>query len=444
MPSARDASDNEHVNVPWLLRLRYGAALGHVMTILVAHFGVGIQLPLAPMLAIIGVAFVTNVALHQAFCRGRPLPSWTPGAIMVGDVLLLTSLLILSGAANNPAVSFYFVHISLATLVTGRRWRAAIILLSLGCLWLLFAIGQPSGALGDVPSANGTYLWSMVVFMTIAAGFIFYFGDRVGRALRDREEEIALARDAAARDEKLASLATLAAGAAHELSTPLSTIAMLSGELRNNLRDGRISLDEAAEDARVIREEVRRCRDVLNLMSAEAGESRGEAFEDVTVEELLEEALRHVGRERVSVDLRDPDAVVNVPPRPMALALRGIIKNACQASPADRRVEVTADGDGRRLNLAVRDHGPGMARDVARRATEPFFTTKPAGEGMGLGLFLALDLTRRAGGDLVINSAPGRGTQVTLELPQINGTPASSRVQILSRKVTPSARIAES
>ncbi len=442
MPSARDAFDYEHVNVPWLLRLRYGAALGHVMTILVAHFGVGVPLPLAPMLAIIGVALISNVALHHAYRRGRRLPGWTPGAIMVGDVLLLTSLLVLSGGASNPAVAFYFVHISLATLVAGRRWRATIITLSLGCLWLLFALGQTS-PLGDAPVAKGTYQWGMAVFMTIAAFFIFYFGDRVGRALRDREEEIALARDAAARDEKLASLATLAAGAAHELSTPLSTIAMLSGELRNNLRDGRISLEEAAEDARVIREEVRRCRDVLNLMSADAGESRGEAFEDVTVEELLEEALRHVGHARVQVDLKDPDVVVHVPPRPMALALRGIIKNACQASPSDRRVEVTADWDGRRLNLAVRDHGPGMEREVARRATEPFFTTKPAGEGMGLGLFLALDLARRAGGDLVINSAPGRGTQVTMELPRVDGPPSSSRVQVLAKRESERPRVAE-
>ncbi|MEM6786683.1 MAG: ATP-binding protein [Myxococcota bacterium] len=409
----------EQFNIPWLLRLRYGAAIGHVVTIFTAHFAVGLSLPLGPMLAIVGLALATNVTLDQMFRRGARLPSWTAGVVMVGDVLLLTVMLWLAGGASNPAVAFYFVHISLATLVSGRRWQGAIVGFSLVCLVTLFLMGPDAEPWRGVPQPGAAYLWGKVAFMVIAAGFIFYFGDRVGRALRERDEEIAMTRDATARDEKLASLATLAAGAAHELSTPLSTIAMLSGELRNNLRDGRIGFEEAAEDARVIREEVRRCRDVLNLMSAEAGESRGEAFEERTVRALLDEALRHVDTSRLKVDLTDPQVVVHVPPRPMALALRGIIKNACQASPSDRRVEIHAVWDGHRVNVAVRDHGPGMAPDVAHRATEPFFTTKPAGEGMGLGLFLALDLARRAGGDLMINSAPGRGTQVTLSLPRV-------------------------
>src|SRR5690606_10814045 len=217
---------------------------------------------------------------------------------MVADVLMLTGLLVFSGGPANPGVVFYFVHVALGTVVLGFAWRILLIAVVLTCLTLLFfAYTPPTRITGAFPEAGPSYLWGLLMSMIVAAGFIFYFGARVTSPLARREAEIREARDATARDEKLASLATLAAGAAHELSTPLSTIAMLSNELSKNLRSGAISLEEAAEDARVIREEVGRCRDVLNLMSAEAGESRGEPFADVAVGELVAEALR---------DLNDP------------------------------------------------------------------------------------------------------------------------------------------
>ncbi|MEM9694306.1 MAG: ATP-binding protein, partial [Myxococcota bacterium] len=233
------------------------------------------------------------------------------------------------------------------------------------------------------------------------------------------DQEIAIAREARARDERLASLATLAAGAAHELSTPLSTIAMLSQELQRDLRDASRAtpdLAEAAEDARVIREEVRRCRDVLNLMSAEAGESRGEAFQRVTVASLLDEALRGMHHE-VRIQLEDERAEVIAPPRPMALAIRGVVKNAVDASDSSMAVDVRVTAAGERVRIEVIDRGVGMTADVLERAKEPFFTTKPAGEGMGLGLFLAHDLARRAGGALQLRSHPDRGTSVIMHLP---------------------------
>lgn len=414
----------ERVDLLWLLRLRWGAAAGHVATILAVHFGIGIPLPLAEMFAIIAVAVATNAALHVAWHRRQTFPSWITGGVLVADVAMLTGILALSGGAANPGVVFFFVHVSLATVVLGSRWRLLVALTTLGCLLLLFATHAPPSALeaeASLPSADGTYLWGLLIFTTVAAAFIFYFGDRLTSALATRDAQVAAARSRQARDEKLASLATLAAGAAHELATPLSTIAMLSKELDRALRDGSVTLDEAAEDARVIRDEVDRCRDVLNLMSAEAGESRGEPNEDVAVETLVSEVLRDLaGRDRITVALGDAaSATVNVPIRPTALAFRGIVQNALDATKDAGDVALRARIDGPRVCLEVADGGEGMPREVLRRATEPFFTTKPTGAGMGLGLFLAHDLARRHGGDLRVESAVGQGATVTIRLPLV-------------------------
>lgn len=429
----------DRVNLPWLIRLRWGAALGHVSAILIVHYGFGIDLPLEALFAIIALALATNFGLFAASRTLAAVPRWLTGGIMVADVLMLTGLLLFAGGRSNPGVIFYFVHVALGTVVLGFAWRLVLVAVALGCLTFLFFVHIPATPIAGFPHAGSTYLWGLLLSMIVAAGFIVYFGDRLTSALARREAEIAEARDAAARDEKLASLATLAAGAAHELSTPLSTIAMLSNELAKNLKTGAIGLEEAADDARVIREEVGRCRDVLNLMSAEAGESRGEPFAEVAVGELVAEALRDLSDPRVDAR-HDEEATVLVPLRPMALALRGIVKNALQASPSDDRVKITARATKATALVVVEDRGPGMPPDVLRRATEPFFTTKSAGEGMGLGLFLAYDLARRAGGDLTIASAPGRGTRVTLELARVDAPPSSRPLSTPRSRRTPTPR----
>jgi len=418
-PSPRDV--RERLNLAWLVWLRWGAAIGHVCAILIAELILGMDLPLAALLSIIGLALVTNVGFHVAKERMRRVPAGLTGTIMVADVLMLTGLLYLSGGPANPGIVFYFVHIALATVVLGYAWRLAVVLVAMSSVVALFLLPAPSTSaaiLAQLHTTRGVYELGLLASMTIAAGFIFYFGDRVTTALARRESALARARERAMRDDKLASLANLAAGAAHELSTPLTTIAMLAKELERGLAAGSLPTGDASEDAGVIRQEVRRCRDVLNMMAAEAGESRGEAFEDVPVMALLDEALKDLPRERITMEVAAESSPVHVPLRPMALAVRGIVKNALQASPPDRTVVVRAHSDQGGCRIVVADEGLGMSEEVVRRAAEPFFTTKPVGEGMGLGLYLAQDLARRSGGLLAIDSEPGRGTQVSLLLPR--------------------------
>jgi two-component system sensor histidine kinase RegB len=263
------------------------------------------------------------------------------------------------------------------------------------------------------------HLEGMWIAFGLAAGFIVYFVQRVTRALARRDQELADARAVALRAERLASLATLAAGAAHELSTPLSTIAVVTRELELELT--RLSAgDPAIGDIRLIREQVERCRAILIQLAADAGESTGEDFTRFTIDLLVDEAMRGLsdaGRVRVSIARSMHEVELLLPLRAVAQALRAVVKNALQASPPDRDVVLHAEHTGSEWAIGVSDHGAGMTPDVLTRAFEPFFTTKPMGRGMGLGLFLARDVLQRVGGRVELRSESGAGTTASIWLP---------------------------
>ena len=181
------------------------------------------------------------------------------------------------------------------------------------------------------------HMQGMWIAFGIAAVFIVYFVTRVTRDLARREAELARARAAALRSEKLASLATLAAGAAHELATPLSTIAVVARELERSLeRAG--ALNEAVADARLIRNEVSRCRGILEQLAADAGASAGEGLAELSLHGLLDKASEGLAqRERIRCAIASgaEHAQLLVPARAVAQAVRGVLENALQASPPE-------------------------------------------------------------------------------------------------------------
>ena len=413
--------DANAINLRWLLRLRWGAAIGQVLLVLLVDRGLGLALPLLPLFVLISLGAASNLALWRWSARAREVAPWTLGTIMLADVALLTGLLWLTGGPFNPFSFLYLVNIALAAVVLPPRWTWTLVVGSLLCFGALFA-GQHGAAL----HGHGEHLWlhvqGMWVAFAVAAGFIVYFIQRVTGALAVRDAELAEARQTTARHERLASLATLAAGAAHELSTPLSTIAVVAKELERQL--GRIGAEaQSVADARLIREQVERCRQVLVSLAADAGESAGEAIQRAGVDELLAAAtdgLNAPGAIAVSIEESARERALYVPPRAVAQALRGVIQNARQASAHDEPISVSVRVADESWRIEVRDGGRGMTPDVLARAGEPFFTTKPSAgpeHGMGLGLFLTRTVLERVGGRLELASTPGRGTTATLVLP---------------------------
>ncbi|MDG2306694.1 MAG: ATP-binding protein [Candidatus Binatia bacterium] len=415
------ADERNRINLSWLLLLRWGAGAGQSLTVLIVWGWLGIELPLGPLFCLIAIGAGSNLAATLWLGRAESIPEAAPAAVMLIDVAVLTGLLWVTGGPSNPFSTLYLVNIALAAAVLRPRWTWGLVVLSIGCFGLLFRVsGSEHDAMSHMAHGGlGLHFEGMFVAFAVSAVFIAYFVQRVTGELARREGELADARNARTRAERLASLGTLAAGAAHELSTPLSTIAVVARELERKL-GVTVGQDEAAEDARLVREQVDRCRHILDQMSADAGEVRGDTFVAVGLAELVSEStdgLREVDRLDVLVEELDPERSLYVPKRAVVQALRAVTKNALEASSKDTSVEIRAGLEGAEWRIQVRDRGPGMSDDVLARVGEPFFTTKGPGRGMGLGVFLAQTVLSGLGGGLEMKSWPGVGTTAELRLP---------------------------
>jgi two-component system, sensor histidine kinase RegB len=406
------------VNIQWLARLRWAEIAGQAATVLVGQFLLDGALPMAALFGVIAVGLVSNllIELHYFGDRrsreaSRPVHERQIAIVMMLDIGVLTGLLYFTGGPNNPFAFLYVVQIALATVLVTARWTWMLVGLSFVGFGILLVANQPL----EIP--DGRRVVGMWVALGVASAFVVYFLRRITGALAERDAELTYARGLAARQERLASLATMAAGAAHELSTPLGTVALAAKELERALT--RTADPELAADARLIREQVGRCRMILEQMAQGAG-TVGESVAMCTVGELVDEVLVGI-RDAPAVHRDIPTALaatpLRLPPRAVSQALRSLVTNAQDASPPTSAVVVSARSDGTTLELVIRDRGAGMPTEILERIGEPFYTTKPPGRGMGLGLFLARAVVEAVGGTLQIDSTTGVGTEVRVALP---------------------------
>jgi two-component system sensor histidine kinase RegB len=342
------------------------------------------------------------------------------GWLFVLDTIGLTAVLMLTGGPTNPLSLLYLVYITLSAMILTQRQTWALGFLASICFALLFWRYRPIPALEMHHHGEGVnvHLFGMWLGFGIAALLVAMFSGRIS-SLRQHERSLLLMQDELARKDRLASLVTLAAGAAHELSTPLATIAVVANDLERYAT--RTLGDSAlAEDSRLIRTEVERCRAILQRLSVEGAEPAGEAIEDVRAGILIgaaQSAFASASVLRIEASQEDLDSVLKVPRHAVQQALVALVKNAVEASPAGSPVSLATSRSPESIRFEVKDSGSGMSQEILKHAGEPFFTTKEPGRGMGLGIFLVRTVADRLGGRLTFDSSPAKGTRAVLELP---------------------------
>jgi len=416
-PSVESAS---RINLRWIVRLRWGAVVGQVLTILFADRMLHEALPVKALLAVCAALALMNLGTDLWLRKGGNPSERACGLNLLFDVLALTALLALSGGAYNPFAVLYLVHITIAAVVLPARWSLALTAVSIAAYTLLQLLPEgPLLVLGGeeqlVMHARGRW-----VAFVVAAIFIGTFTLRMSGSLRRREAELERTRSGAEAAERLAALGTLAAGTAHELNTPLGTIGILAGELAAQLEG-----DRRAE-AEEIRNQVRRCKQIITGMLAPRGGADLEEPKEFEVAPVLEAAVKRWQEGRpgpkpvLDIQPQAARARARLPVHAFERAIANLLDNAAEAtenrSAREVRIGLTrAQGE---LRIQVSDNGIGVPEPLLRRIGEPFFTTKEPGRGTGLGLYLARHVVERQGGEMRVASAEGRGTEVTLTVPE--------------------------
>ena len=411
----------------WLLHLRWGAVAAQVILVLIAIFFLEISMPYWIISGILAFEIATNFLFAFLEKKETAMTDWVFALVMFLDITLLTGLIYYSGGPMNPFTFLYLVHITLGAILMPPKWSWGLAVFTTGCYAILFflpaeeSMPQPChpdpAMLAPLSDPLKIHLQGMWVAFAVTAFFIVFFVSRIQLALARHQKTLADLQEEKTKSERMASLATLAAGAAHEFSTPLSTIAVAAGEMLHVLKK-RTGDDfpELLADLTLIRDQVTRCKDILFHLAADAGDQMGEAFTDFSMDELMETLLHSFPeslKNQVYFTDKTGGLVVRMPLRTLRRIVRGIIKNGFDAAP-NAPVLVECRQDATRLYIEVTDKGSGMAPDIAQRAAEPFFTTKEPGKGLGLGLFLAKSIAERFGGGLSLISEPGKGSKVTL------------------------------
>lgn len=432
----------------WLLRLRWFAVFGQLITVFAAGLWVGNALPWGPLLGLIAVTAITN-AIFGVWLRrvnreksnfssdrtdhGRPVERAVPADrdaqadaiatfLMIADLITLTSMLYFSGGIDNPFSLFYLVNLAVGGVILRPQWAWVLAGMAIaGCTLLMF-LSVPIEGLVE-PKRNGQlspHTVGLFIAYTTCASVVTHFVTRTAAELTRSERMLRETQEANQRAQRLEGLTTLAAGAAHELASPLSTIDVIARELGRHLQDCETP-ESVRQDVRLIDQQLEICRQILRRMRGAVGDSMAGSWDRTTVGDLIDCALEGV-RDPDRVDVEDaPDEVEGqslwIPQEAVAQAIRNLIHNGLDASGMGGRVSLETSHEDSQVVFRIRDSGCGMTDEELGRAGEPFYTTKEPGRGMGLGLFLTRNVVSRLGGSLEFASVQGQGTVATVKLP---------------------------
>jgi len=389
--------------------LRFVSLACQAVVVLVVSTGLGVELPRGPLVAVILAGLAFNL-------WPRPAAAPPGDTLVIGelvfDIAQLGALLALSGAATNPFAALLLlpVVIAAASRPGGPCWTVA--LAALGCYTVLL-LATPS-----LPALRGgggfdLHVLGMWLGFVISVVVVSVFVAGLGRALERQREALEAARERAASGEKLVALGALAASAAHELNTPLNTLALLADELAEEAGEG-----QARVIAAELAVQVERCRAALRSLAASAGQVAAGGGAPRPLDRYLAELLAEYRRTRPGVRLR---AACGGPrPAPVVVAdatlggvLVSLLDNAARVSPAE--VVCDARWDEEALRVEVRDRGPGLSRTAREVAGTRPYSERPG--GLGLGLYMTRLVLERLGGRLELDSCPGSGARTRVCLP---------------------------
>jgi two-component system sensor histidine kinase RegB len=396
MPDSPD--EEERLWLRWLVRLRWVAVLAQLLTVsVVLRVLDGPEVVLCA-LGVEAVLVAGNLWVLRILRSERPVTQATLLTQLGLDVLALTAFFVLAGGPTNPFTTLYLVHIAMGAVMLQPRWSAFLTVLVMSCYGALhlghFPVHLERHSLGVQTLMSLGYVLSLGIAALSVTGFVI----GVASTLRWRSQLLLEAQDRTARHDRLRSVGTLAAGAAHELNTPLSTMGLRIRRISRRHPDA-----DTGADLAVIREQLDRCEEIVHQLLVGSGDPATSLLERRSLGMLVSETVgRWTEGHDMEVRVRDlsDEFEVEIPRGAFIQALVNLLDNAREAqlevnSRDPIEVDVLRQNEG--AEVVVRDHGVGLPPD-ADRIGDPFFTTKI--DGTGLGVYVARAVADGSGGRL--------------------------------------------
>jgi len=422
------ASDFRHprryVRLDTILRLRWLAALGQLAAVFIVAQGLEFELPVVPCLTIIGLSALLNVALQIAFNPMQRLEPVYAAALLALNIVELAALLFFTGGLQNPFSFLFLAPVLISATALPVRLTIALGVLAVACASLLFFFYLPLPWDLDEPLAlPPIYLLGVWLSIVLAIGVTSLYAFQVTEEARKLSDALAATELVLTREQHLTQLDGLAAAAAHELGTPLSTIFLISRELEQGVPDD----SPLAGDIRSLREQAQRCRDILAKITQLS--ATGAPFDRMKVSTLIEEIVAPHRDFGVAIKVRIAVAGASEPVgtrNPAILyGVGNILENAVDFARAT--VEVNAWWNSETIEIVIWDDGPGFAPDIIKRIGEPYLSrrksvdeTQSPARGLGLGVFIARTLLERTGAKVSFTNRvfPDHGAVVQIAWPR--------------------------
>jgi two-component system sensor histidine kinase RegB len=396
-----------------LISMRWSAIGIQLAFVLTASEVLGVAVDLRPILVICAVQAALNLPplwRRVAVLASEPIAVF---AQILVDILALTAIAYFAGGATTPLISLYLPLIAVGATILPPRLAAWLAGVSIACYSLVSLVPAPAHV-HDAEQAFRSHLIGMWAIFVCSALTISWFVVRLNAAIRTRDAALAAARETALRNERVVALGNLAAGAAHELGTPLATMAVIVGELAADH-----SLPQQAKsDVELILAQVLECKRIITRLAARAGSSRAEAVQPVSADVWIERLVErwHRQRPQVAPQVKIHGAVPG--PRIAAdatleQALLNLFNNAADTSPD--QVEIHARWDAQQVQVDILDRGSGIPPEISGRLGLDLVSTRE--EGAGMGVVLALSAVEQSGGTLSIAGRVGGGTLAEVRLP---------------------------
>ncbi len=420
------ASDFRHpsryVRLDTILRLRWLAALGQLTAIFVVAQGLEFDVAVIPCVAIVGISALLNLALQIAFNPMQRLEPVYAAGLLALNIVELAALLFLTGGLQNPFSFLFLGPVLISATVLPIRMTVAIGLLAVACASALVFFHLPLPWDADDPLVlPPIYLLGVWLSILLVIGVTSLYAFQATEEARKLSDALAATELVLTREQHLTQIDGLAAAAAHELGTPLSTIFLISRELEKTV-DGN---EQLAADLKTLREQAQRCRDILAKITQLS--ASGAPFDHMPLSTLIEEAVAPHRDFGVAIKVRLAVAATREPVgarNPAILyGVGNILENAVDF--ARTTVEVNAWWNQDAVEIVVSDDGPGIAPDILRRIGEPYLSRRRSADeaqraGLGLGVFIARTLLERTGARVSFSNRtfPDHGAVVQIVWPR--------------------------